>query len=259
MAELKGKTVLVTGGGSGIGRSIALAYASQKASVIVVGRHEGRLEAIATECKQAGGEILALRCDVTQKEEVGALRRDIPEHFGAVQILVNNAGTAPAVSFLEMEDRLWKEVLDVNLNGTYHCCKAFLPDMIASGWGRIINIASTVARTAYPSISAYTTSKHAVLGLTRSLAVETARRGITVNAICPGYVDTELTRHNAALMAEKSGKTVDEVLSLFASSTPQKRLITPEEVAFVAVTLASESARGITGQAIHVDGGAVMA
>ena len=259
MDELKGKTVLVTGGGGGIGRAIALAYGARKASVIVVGRNESKLEAMARECKQAGIELLTLPCDVTKKEQVSALRQEISEHLGIVQILVNNAGTAPAVSFLEMEDRLWEYVLDVNLNGTYHCCKAFLPDIIASGWGRIINIASTVARTAYPSISAYTTSKHAVLGLTRSLAVETARRGITVNAICPGYVDTELTRHNAELMAERSGKTVDEVLSLFASSSPQKRLITAEEVAFVAVTLASESARGITGQAINVDGGAVMA
>jgi NAD(P)-dependent dehydrogenase (short-subunit alcohol dehydrogenase family) len=259
MDDLTGKTVLVTGGGTGIGRSIALAYTSRKASVVVVGRNQSRLEGTAQACKQAGAELLPLRCDVTEKEEVEALKLEISERLGAVEILVNNAGTAPAANFLEMEDRLWRQVLDVNLNGTYRCCKVFLPDMIASGWGRIINIASTVARTAYPSTSAYATSKHAVLGLTRSLAVETARRGITVNAICPGYVDTELTRHNAELMAEKSGKTVEDVLRLFASTSPQKRLITPEEVAFVAVSLSSELARGITGQGIQVDGGTIMA
>lgn len=259
MKELEGKTVLITGGGGGIGRATALAYASRRASVVVTGRQKKRLEAVTRECSQAGATILALCCDVTRKEEVATLRQRISERLGTVHILINNAGTAPAVSFLEMEDRVWEQVLDTNLNGAYRCCKVFLPDMIVAGWGRIINIASTVARTAYPSISAYTTSKHALLGLTRSLAVETARCGVTVNAICPGYVDTPMTKRNAELAQEKSGKTVEEILRLFASSSPQKRLISAEEVAFVAVTLASELAKGITGQAIHVDGGAVMA
>ncbi|MFQ5540198.1 MAG: SDR family oxidoreductase, partial [Candidatus Binatia bacterium] len=125
-------------------------------------------------------------------------------------------------------------------------------------WGRIINVASTVSKVAYPNISAYTSSKHAVLGLTRALALETARSGVTVNAICPGYVDTELTQKNAKLMAEKTGKGLEEVLQLFKNSSPQKRLIAPEEVADVAVLLASEATKGITGQAINVDGGAVM-
>lgn len=251
--------MLVTGGGGGIGRATALAYALRGASVVVTGRREEALQVVTRECRHAGATALALPCDVTRKEEVARLRHGISERVGSVQILINNAGTAPAVSFLEMEDSVWERVLEINVNGAYRCCKAFLPDMIAAGWGRIINIASTVSRTAYPSISAYTTSKHALLGLTRSLAVETARCGVTVNAICPGYVDTPMTRRNAELAAQKSGKTVEEMLRLFASSSPQKRLIAAEEVAFVAVTLASELARGITGQAIHVDGGAVMA
>jgi NAD(P)-dependent dehydrogenase (short-subunit alcohol dehydrogenase family) len=157
-----------------------------------------------------------------------------------------------------MEDRLWDEILRVNLTGTYHSCKAFLPGMIDRGWGRIINIASTTAKVAYSHVSAYTASKHGVLGLTRSLALETAKLGVTVNAICPGYVDTESTRENARRMAEKTGKPVEQILKLFADSAPQKRLIAPEEVAGLALMLASEKSGGITGQAINVDGGAVM-
>jgi NAD(P)-dependent dehydrogenase (short-subunit alcohol dehydrogenase family) len=131
--------------------------------------------------------------------------------------------------------------------------------MVSARWGRIINIASTVARVAYPQIAAYATSKHAVLGLTRSLAMETARSGVTVNAVCPGYVDTELTRDNARRMAEKRGQSVDEALARLAASCPQRRLIEPDEVAYATLMLASDRARGITGQGIQVDGGAVMA
>jgi anthraniloyl-CoA monooxygenase len=131
--------------------------------------------------------------------------------------------------------------------------------MIAAKWGRIVNIASTVAKTSYPNISAYATSKHAVLGLTRSLAVETAKFGVTVNAVCPGYVDTGLTQKNAALLAEKKGKPLADAFEMLKSASPQRRLIEPDEIADLTVMLASEAAKGITGQAINVDGGAVMA
>lgn len=256
--ELKGKIVLVTGSSRGIGRSIALAFAHRGARVVLLGRTEEALKAVAAEISNHGNQALPLTCDVGRREEVQALAQQIKSQLGTVQILINNAGLAPAVSFVEMEDSLWDEVLKVNLTGTYNCCKLFLPDMLAARWGRIINIASTVSKVAYPHTSAYTSSKHAVLGLTRALAVETARLGVTVNAICPGYVDTELTLKNARLMAEKTGKGLDEVLKVFKRSSPQNRLIAPEEVADVAVMLASETTKGITGQAINVDGGAVM-
>jgi NAD(P)-dependent dehydrogenase (short-subunit alcohol dehydrogenase family) len=258
MEELKAKVVLVTGGSRGIGRSIALAFAPQGSHVAVAGRNEASLNSVAEEIRSLGAQPLPLTCDVTARQEVEALWEKIRKRFGPVQILINNAGMAPAVSFLEMEDSLWDEVLKTNLTGTYYCCKIFLPEMIASGWGRIINIASVVAKVAYSHVSAYTTSKHAVLGLTRSLALETARAGVTVNAVCPGYVDTPLTLSNAKLMAEKTGKRVEDILKMFAKSSPQNRLISPEEVADLAVMLASKSAAGITGQAINVDGGAVM-
>jgi NAD(P)-dependent dehydrogenase (short-subunit alcohol dehydrogenase family) len=227
--------------------------------VVVTGRTAAALEQVAAEIRAAGAEVLACPCDVTDKPQVKNLQRDIEKHFGAVQILVNNVGIAPAAGFLEMPDNLWDDVMRVNVSATYNCCKTFLSAMVTARWGRIVNIASTVARVAYPGISAYATSKHAILGLTRSLAIETARSGVTVNAVCPGYVNTELTRENARRLAEKRGQSLDQALAMLAASCPQRRLIEPEEVAYVTLMLASDRARGITGQAIQVDGGAVMA
>jgi NAD(P)-dependent dehydrogenase (short-subunit alcohol dehydrogenase family) len=259
MNDLSGKTVLVTGGGRGIGRAIALAFAAQGSQVAITGRTQKALAAVEAEIQLCGSRAVSRTCDVTQKRDVEQLKQDIQSRLGTVQVLVNNVGIAPAAAFLEMEDSLWEEVLRVNLTGTYNCCKVFLPDMAASGWGRIINIASTVSKVAYSHIAAYTASKHGVLGLTRALAVEMAKSGVTVNAVCPGYVDSELTRDNARRMSEKTGKTVDEILAYFKSTSPQRRLIEPEEVAYVTLMLASESAKGVTGQSIHIDGGAVMA
>ena len=259
MEELKGKIVLVTGGSRGIGRSIARAFAARGSQVVLTGRTQATLESVAEEIHRLGGKALPLTCDVTHKEQVEALKDKVTSQLGPVQVLINNAGIAPAAGFLEMADNLWEEVLRVNLTGTYYCSKVFLPEMIASRWGRIINIASIVAKVAYSHTSAYTTSKHAVLGLTRALALEMARSGVTVNAICPGYVETDLTLNNAKLMAEKTGKGVEEALKLMKGSSPQQRLIAPAEVAELALMLASKSADGITGQAINIDGGAVMA
>ena len=259
MTEIHGKTVLVTGAGRGIGKAIASAFAAEKNRVVITGRTAATLEQVAAEIRASGAEVLACPCDVTDNPQVKNLQRDIEKHFDAVQILVNNVGIAPASAFLDMSDSLWDEVMRVNVSATYNCCKTFLASMVTARWGRIVNIASTVARVAYPGISAYATSKHAILGLTRSLAIETARSGVTVNAVCPGYVNTELTRENAQRLAEKRGQSLDEALALMAASCPQRRLIEPEEVAYVTLMLASDHARGITGQAIQVDGGAVMA
>ena len=259
MTESNGKVVLITGAGRGIGKAIALAFAAEKSRVVITGRTAAALEEVAAEIRATGAEVLASPCDVTHKPQVKNLQHTIERHFGPVQILVNNVGIAPAAGFLDMQDNLWDEVMRVNVNAAYNCCKTFLSAMVTARWGRIVNIASTVARVAYPGISAYATSKHAILGLTRSLAMETARSGVTVNAVCPGYVNTELTRENARRLAEKRGQSLDEALAMLAASCPQRRLIEPEEVAYVTLMLASDRARGITGQAIQVDGGAVMA
>lgn len=253
------KIVLVTGASGGIGEAIAGEFARSGAVVVVSSRNEEKLQALAGRLERDGGQALALCCDIMDRKQVADLCTMIEDRIGTVQILINSAGIAPAASFVEMSDAVWDDVLGVNLTGTYNCCKIFLPGMLRSGWGRIINIASTAAKVAYSHVSAYTTSKHGVLGLTRSLALETAKLGVTVNAICPGYVDTELTRENARRMADNTGKSVEEVLKRFAESSPQKRLIAPAEVAGLALMLASEKAAGITGQAINVDGGAIMA
>ena len=258
MTNLTPKVVLVTGGAQGIGRAIACTFAHEGYRVVVASRSENKLQTVAEEIGRQGDQAVALRCDITQKTQVEQLERQIRGQFGTVQVLVNNAGIAVAAGFLEMADSLWDETLRVNMTGTYNCCKVFLPGMIECQWGRIINIASTTAKVAYSHVSAYTSSKHGVVGLTRSLALETARFGVTVNAICPGYVNTERTRENAQQMADKTGKNVEDVLRLFAQRSPQNRLIAPEEVAALALMLASERAGGITGQAINVDGGAVM-
>jgi 3-hydroxybutyrate dehydrogenase len=255
---LSNKVVLVTGGSRGLGRCLARAFARQGCRVAITSRDAEKLKAAADEIGEPVFPVLALPCDIMHKDQVHSLAEELRNRLGPVQILINNAGIARAMSFLEMPDRLWDETLRTNLTGAYHCCKTFLPGMIEAGWGRIINIASTAGKVGYPHVTAYASSKHGLLGLTRSLALETARLGITVNAICPGYIDDERTRDNARCMAEKTGKSVEEILALFACSAPQNRLIEPHEVASLALHLAAENSGGITGQAINVDGGAVM-
>jgi NAD(P)-dependent dehydrogenase (short-subunit alcohol dehydrogenase family) len=256
---LENKIVLVTGGSGGIGQAMAREFSRQRCRVAIAARRQETLSACAEEIARHGGEVLAIACDVTERQQVKNLGAEIFARWGAVQILVNNAGIARAASFTEMADALWDETLATNLTGAYNCCKVFLPEMLRAKWGRIINIGSTTAKVGYRYVTAYTASKHGLLGLTRSLALETTRQGVTVNMICPGYVDDERTRENASTMAEKSGKNVEEILKMFAASAPQNRLIEPQEVASLAALIASEKLGGMTGQAINVDGGAVMA
>jgi NAD(P)-dependent dehydrogenase (short-subunit alcohol dehydrogenase family) len=258
MSGLKDKVVLITGGSGGLGRALGRAFAGHGSRVVLAARSEAKLKAAAEEIARDGGSVLALTCDITVKDQVLQLAESIRARWGNVEILVNNAGVAKAAGFLEMPDSLWEDILKINLTGPYNCCKVFLPAMIEARWGRIINIGSTTSKVGYPHVSAYVSSKHGLLGLTRVLALETARLGITVNAICPGYLDDELTHANAQQMAEKTGKSVDQILSMFASSSPQKRLIAPEEVAELALLMASDKLAGMTGQAVSIDGGATM-
>lgn len=256
--RLTGQVALVTGGGRGIGRSIALAFAREGADVAMAARTGTEVTAVSKEIEGLGRSTMACQCDVTDRDQVAGLVREVEKNLGPITILVNNAGIAASAKTTEMDDDLWERILRVNLTGTYLCTKAVLPGMLTRGHGRIINIASIGAKVGLLYSAAYCASKHGVLGLTRSLALEVAGRGITVNAICPGFVETTMTEESIRRIITKTGRTPDAARQTLEALSPQHRLIQPEEVAFVAVMLASPEASGIHGQAINVDGGAVM-
>ena len=258
--KLKNRLAFITGGGRGIGSAIAFAFAREGASVVVAARTKEQVEQVAQSIRdQHNSEALPLVCDVASRESVDKAFAEVNAKFGrGPDILVNNAGIALSAAFLKTDDELWQRHLDTNLTGTFYCSRAALPAMLESGWGRIINIASIAAKTGAPYIAAYSASKHGVLGLTQSLAHEVATKGITVNAICPGYVDTEMTSRGVENITALTGKSAAESLEILTRMSPQNRLVTADEVAAVALLLASEDGRGITGQSINVDGGTVM-
>ncbi|HEX8847326.1 MAG TPA: SDR family NAD(P)-dependent oxidoreductase [Pyrinomonadaceae bacterium] len=257
--KLKDKTALITGGGRGIGRAVALAFAREGARVAVIARTGQEVERVAAEVKAATGvDAMYAICDVSDRESVELALADVRERLERVDILVNNAGIAESAPVGKTSDELWQRHLAINLTGTFYFTRAVLRTMIERGWGRIINVASIAGKTGAPYISAYAASKHGVLGLTRSVALEVAGKGVTVNAICPGYVDTDMTTRAIENIEARTGKSTPEALEIIKRMSPQNRLITPEEVAAVALLLASEEGRGINGQAINVDGGSVL-
>lgn len=256
--SLLGRRAIVTGAGRGIGRSIALALAEAGADVAVSARTVAEIEQLANDIQALGRKSVAIPCDVTSAEQAQQLAQAALEDMGGIDILVNNAGASGSATFLNHPDELWHRMLAINLTGVYYVSKAVAPALVKQRWGRIITIASIAGRVGSAYIAAYTASKHGVLGLTRALAVELMPYNITVNAICPGYVNTPMTDGSVANIVARTGMSEAQARETLEKMSPQRRLIEPEEVAAIAVFLAQEVNRGITGQAINVDGGSVM-
>src|SRR5207244_2320843 len=238
--------------------SIALALAQAGADVAVTARTHLEIEQLVTEIHMIGCRSLAVSCDVTDPEQVTHMATTFIEGLGGVDILVNNAGNAGSHKFLNHPDELWQRMLAINLTSVYFVSKAFVPALIERRWGRIINVASIASRVGGRYIAAYTAAKHGVLGLTRALAVELLPYNITVNAICPGYVNTPMTDGNVSNIAARTGMSEEQAREALEKTSPQGRLMEPEEIAAATVFLAQDIAKGITGQAINIDGGGVM-
>ncbi len=252
---LQGRHALVTGAARGIGAAIAQALAADGATLTLLGRRRDALQSLAAELPGTGhGVVVADVADVSQLRDAFAQAR---ERSGAITLLVNNAGQAESAPFAKTSLELWQRMLAVNLTGSFLCAQAALPDMLQAGFGRIVNVASTAGLKGYAYVAAYSAAKHGVLGLTRSLALEVAKKGITVNAVCPGYTDTDILRDSIANVVAKTGRSEDETRAQFAAGNPQGRIVLPQEVADAVRWLCGDGASSITGQSISVSGGEV--
>jgi len=252
MSELAGLSALVTGGGRGIGAAIAAALTDKGARVTILGRAESTLAARV----QAGEAAAYVTADVTDVPGFEAIMTKITAD-GAIDILVNNAGAATSAPFLKASNADFRRMLDVNLMGPVIATRAVLPGMIARKFGRIVNIASTAALKGYPYVGAYVAAKHALLGLTRTLALELAKTGVTANAVCPGFTDTDMVSGSLDTIVAKTGRTLGAARAELTRSNPMGRLIAPEEVANAVCFLARRESASITGSAIAVAGGEI--
>jgi len=254
---LAGMHAAITGGGRGIGRAIAQRLAAMGASLSLLGRDAERLEHAAKALAPA--RCTTHVCDVGDPVAVGACFEAIAGDDAGLAILVNNAGVVQSAPFEDTSSALWYDMLRVNLTGAYHCIRAALPLLRAAPMARIVNVASTAGLVGYPYVAAYCAAKHGVVGLTRALAIELAQTPITVNAVCPGYTDTDLMTESIATIVRKTHRNERDVRALFAQRNPQQRVLAPEEVASTVAWLCLPESQSITGQAIAVCGGEVMA
>jgi 3-hydroxybutyrate dehydrogenase len=245
------KHAVVTGGGRGIGRAIAASLTRAGAKVTVIGRTEGPLRAAVA----AGDALACARADVTDAAELKQRLSAAADAHGPVAILVNNAGSVESGPFAGLDPAAFDTMWNVHVMGAVHAMQAAMPGMVERGFGRIVNIASTAGLRGYPYVSAYCAAKHALVGLTRAVAAECAPRGVTVNAVCPGYTDTGLARDAVARVAAKTGRPQEDVLAQYVSDAPIRRLITPQEVAAAVLYLCTDEAAAVTGTTLAVAGG----
>lgn len=251
---LEGRHAVITGGGSGIGAAVADALAAEGAKITLVGRSCDKLQQKAATLP--GAHIAA--ADVTDSAAVAAAVGGAVKVHGPVAILVNNAGAAPARKFLETDLATWRQTLDVNMTGAFLCAQAVLPGMIAAKWGRIVNVASVVGLIGYKGISAYVAAKHGLVGLTRALALEYADAGITVNAVCPNFTDTDMVAQAIANIRAQRNVSDAEARAMLAGKNPQKRLVAPAEVASAVTWLCRPDSSSINGHALPIDGGEIV-
>ncbi|MCV2367202.1 SDR family NAD(P)-dependent oxidoreductase [Roseateles oligotrophus] len=254
--ELKGLHAAVTGGGSGIGAAVARRLVAAGARVSLLGRNIDKLEGQATDLAALAslGQVDVCRVDVADEASVKAAFAGI----GPVDILVNNAGQVETAPLAKTSLLLWQTMLNVNLTGTFLCSREVVTGMSERGFGRIINIASTASLTGYAYVAAYCAAKHGVLGLTRAMAIEFAKKGVTINAVCPGYTETDIIARALDKIADKTGRSLGEARDELVAANPQGRLVQPQEVADTVWWLAQRGSGAMTGQAIAVCGGELM-
>ena len=255
---LAGRHALLTGAGRGIGAAIARGLAAHGATLTLVGRTAASLESVVSELQSDGTQAFCVTADVGQRDSLDAAFAAARARFGAIDILINNAGQAGSAPITKRDDKLWSDMLAVNLSGTYFGIQAAIPEMLKNNFGRIVNIASTAGMTGYAYVAAYCAAKHGVVGLTRAVAREVATRNITVNAVCPGYTDTDIVREAANKISKVTGRTQAEAVQVMAKTNPQGRLVKPEEVANAVSWLCLPGSESVTGQSIVVAGGELM-